>query len=454
MSRPNLLVIHTDQQSLWTVSAYGEESLVSTPNIDRLAREGALCTQFFTNSAVCTPSRGCLLTGRYPHDHGAYTNNVPLNADEVTFAEVCRRAGYETAYAGKWHLDGHRRPGWVHPARGMGFTDTTTMFNRGHWKQILEQPGIEDPTVFPYGVIGDETSFTTDWLKDKTLDFLRRERQGPFCFMVSIPDPHTPFTVRAPYDTLFAPEDMPVPESFSNADLPSWAAAAQARGPYALDNPEREAVLRRNKAQYCGQVKLIDDCVGALLEELEAQGTLDDTVVVFTTDHGEYMGEHGLLGKNHMYEGAYRIPLVIRYPRRIAAGTRVDVLWSTVDFQPTLLRLMGLAPCGREGGRDASALLTGASVPWEDEVQLHHCSHRLAGVVTPEWSLALAENGEARLFDRQADPHQLRDLSTSAAHEGLRRELTACVARHHAAVASPSAAWLSEGGGVSPGSRH
>ena len=111
--RPNLLVIHTDQQNCWTLSAYGG-TLVDTPNIGRLGQEGAIFRSFFTNSAVCTPSRGCLVTGRYPHAHGAYTNNIPLNRDEVTFAQVLLRDGYDTGYAGKWHLDGDRRPGWVH----------------------------------------------------------------------------------------------------------------------------------------------------------------------------------------------------------------------------------------------------------------------------------------------------------------------------------------------------
>ena len=120
--RPNLLVIHTDQQSCWSLGAYGG-TLVQTPHIDRLAADGVTCTGFFAHSAVCTPSRGCFVTGRYPHAHGAWRNNLPLNRDEITFAEQLRRHGWHTGYAGKWHLDGDRRPGWVHPERSMGFTE-------------------------------------------------------------------------------------------------------------------------------------------------------------------------------------------------------------------------------------------------------------------------------------------------------------------------------------------
>ena len=171
-SRPNLLVIHTDQQSCWSLSAYGG-TLVSTPNIDSLATEGVILDSFFTNVAVCTPSRGCFVTGRYEHAHGAYRNNIPLGRDEITFAQVLRDAGYDTGYAGKWHLDGTPRPGWVHPERSMGFADARFMFNRGHWKKISDPPMNDmEPVVHPYREIGDDRSYPTDWLTDRAIDFV------------------------------------------------------------------------------------------------------------------------------------------------------------------------------------------------------------------------------------------------------------------------------------------
>lgn len=122
MDKPNLLIIHTDQQSTWSIGAYGG-TVATTPHTDRLAREGALFTQFFTNSAICTPSRGCFVTGRYPHAHGAYANNLSVNRDEISFAQVLRCSGYATGYAGKWHLNGICRRGWMHEERSMGFSD-------------------------------------------------------------------------------------------------------------------------------------------------------------------------------------------------------------------------------------------------------------------------------------------------------------------------------------------
>ncbi len=444
MADPNLLIIHTDQQSWWTIGAYGGE-IVETPNIDSLARDGALFTDFFTNTAVCTPSRGCFLTGRYPHCHGAYQNNLPLNRDEVTLAHVLREAGYETGYAGKWHLDGTPRPGWVHPARSMGFEDCRYMFNRGHWKKIREMPMRDtQPMVFPYDVIGDEETYTTDWLTSKAAEFLGQDRARPFFYMLSIPDPHGPEWVRPPYDERFRPEDMPLPDTFAQENLPDWAEEARRNGQFPLEDPEREDRLRRKMALYFGEVALIDDCVGRLLECLEEKGMLGDTIVVFTTDHGEYMGEHGLNAKNQLYETAHRIPLLIRWPQRIAPGTVVERISSTVDFQPSLLGLMGFEPCGREQGADVSAAITGDPCDCTEEAHIHHSSLERAGILTPEYQLAYVKDRDAVLFDRVNDPEQVRNLYRLADYDGVVRELTERIVRHHERVKSPARRWLAD----------
>ena len=444
MSQPNLLIIHTDQQSSWTLSAYGG-TLIETPNIDRIGREGAIFTSFFTNSAICTPSRGCFVTGRYPHSHGAYTNNIPLNRDEITFARALLDAGYDTGYAGKWHLDGTPRPGWVHPERAMGFADARFMFNRGHFQKIEDSPMKDmQPVVHPYGVIGDEKTYTTDWLTDKTIDFLSRPRANPFCYMVSIPDPHDPCEVRAPYDTLLCAEDMPLPPTFSQEALPAWADATRARGRYPLDDAQRAEKLRRRKALYFGEAKLIDDSVGRIIDCLEGRGILDDTIVVFTTDHGDYMGEHGLSEKNHLYETAYRIPLLVRWPEKIAPGTRADRIFSTVDFQPTILSLMGVGPCGREQGRDGSALLTGRPIEWVDEAFIHHSSLERAGIFTPEFELAYVKDDEAILFDRLNDGDQVHNLYGDGDHLETVRRLRGRIVQHHRDVNSPATEWLEQ----------
>ena len=437
---PNLLIIHTDQQSCWTIGAYGG-TLIPTPHIDRLAREGALFENFMATSAVCTPSRGCFLTGRYPHSHGAYRNNVPLNRDEITLARLLKRRGYATGYAGKWHLDGEPKPGWVDAERSMGFDDCRFMFNRGHWKKIVDQRDGH-PEVHKYKVIGDEKSYTTDWLCGKTIDFIKEKRKKPFFYMVSIPDPHTPFTVRVPYDTRFDPDDMPVPATFFQTDLPAWIGKGRKEVVAKEKRRKQEAQLRRKKAQYCGEVQCIDDGVGRILDALEETGQLDSTVIVFSTDHGEYMGEHGLFGKNNLYETAYRIPLLVRWPGRVRRGTRIRNLLGSVDFQPTLLGLLGMPASGREQGRDGAHLILGREGEWVDEAFIHHSSHKRAGIFTPQWELAYVEGSEHILFDRVNDPDQVNNLFDDPAHGDTVRELFERVVSHNREVEAPARAWL------------
>jgi arylsulfatase A-like enzyme len=441
LQQPNVLIIHTDQQNTWTLGAYGGR-LLETPHIDSIGHQGVRFDNFFTNSAVCTPSRGCLLTGRYPHAHGAYCNNTPLNRDEITLAHKLSEQGYHTAYIGKWHLDGHLRPGWVHPDRSMGFADCRFMFNRGHWKKI-EDLRMHDaqPVVHPYGVVGDEETFATDWLVTKAIEFIR-ETPGPFCCMLSIPDPHPPFTVRPPYDTMYHPEGMPVPGTFSQYDLPAWARTAREKGPYRMDRKDREEVLRHNMALYCGMVKCIDDNVGRILDSLRSTGTLDCTIVVFSTDHGEYLGEHGLNGKNQLYETVYRLPLLMRWPAAIAPGTVVSDLVAMVDVYPTLLGLLGLEANPAVQGRDASPLVRGERIPWENEVFIHHSSLGRAGIFTSEYGLGLVKGGEHVLFDRARDPEQAHNLYHTPAYRAVVDELVQRVVSHHGETHSPAAGWL------------
>lgn len=444
--KPNLLIIHTDQQSTWTLGCYGGK-VVETPHLDQLAKNGALLKNFFTNSAVCTPSRGCFLTGRYPTSHGAYTNNIPLNRDEVTFAEVLKQQGYRTGYVGKWHLDGDPRPGWVHPERGMGFEDNRYMYNRGHWKKI-EDFGMnkkDQPVVHPYDVIGDEETYATDYLTNKTLDFLNSEDERPFCHMLSLPDPHSPVEVRSPYDTMYKPEDMPLPTTFNQTDLPDWALDSQkGSSQFGLHVENREEVLKKWLALYYGEVKLIDDSVGRLVDALKASGKLDNTIIVFTSDHGEYAGEHGMQHKNCIYETAYRIPMIVHWPKGISPDTQVEEVMSTVDFQPTLLSLMGFSPSGREEGRDGSSLVLGEREDWDNTAHLHHNTHTIAGIFTDQYELALRQKGEDVLFDRINDPDQIVNLFNSPEHQSTVAELSKLVYEHQNSLETPAVNWLKE----------
>ena len=431
---PNLLIIHTDQLSSWAISAYAEQLtstpnygkiLVETPNIDSLAKQGAILYNFFTNSAVCTPSRGSLVSGCYPHVHGAYRNNIEINRDEITIARILQSNGYETGYAGKWHLDGTPKPGWVKSDRSMGFADCRFMFNRGHWKKIVEQPQ-GNPEVSPYKVVGDEETYTTDWLADKTIEFVETPRTKPFFYMVSFPDPHTPFTVREPYMNMYDPEEMTVPNTFEEL-----SAGGKARN-----------ALKVKKARYCGLVKCIDDNVGRILTSLRGKNILDDTIIVFTTDHGEYMGEHGLYAKNQWYRTAYQLPFLVRWPEKIAAGMVVEQFVTNIDVQQTLLGLIGIEPSGREQGRDASPLLRGEKIEWKNEAMIHHSSLESAGIFTPRYELVLKANGRHVFFDRINDPEQTKNLSDDLDCREIMLSLASRIVEHNVEVNSPAVSWL------------
>lgn len=457
--KPNVLLIYSDEHSHWTLGAYGGK-IIGTPNIDSIGHDGAIFNNFFVNSAVCTPSRGCLMTGRYPHQHGAYTNNIELSRDQVTIAELFRRAGYETGMAGKWHLDGLPKPGWMTVERSMGFDDCQWMYNRGHWKRIAERPtgwpenrskarfGREvaepaEPDGMPdidYNVDG-EGEFFTDWIADKCIEFVERSRDNPFFYYLSIPDPHTPYTVGPPYDTMFNAEAMEPPSTLFEQDLPDWADAAREsrvsaeRVKDAYD-PKRVEIFKNRMAQYCGMIRCIDDNVGRILAALRDSGQLDNTIVLFTSDHGNYMGEHGLYNKNQLYETAHHVAMLARYPEKIDAGTVVDDVVASVDLLPTVCRLAGIETSGREEGNDMFDGSPG------NRAWIHHSSLERAGVFTPDWEFALVKDADGILFDRTNDPDQINNLFEDPEHAETVNRLRTEVVEHFKAVEGPETSWL------------
>ena len=433
LTRPaNLLVIMADQQSCWTLGAYGSingerQNVIGTPHIDGLARDGAKITQYFTNSPLCTPSRGCAMTGRYPFSHGAYDNDVPLNSGEITLAHCLAALDYQTGYAGKWHLAGTASPGWA-PAAKMGFTDNRFMFNRGHWKKIVSRSS-GPPKTFPYSEIGTGPTYTTNWITDRAIEFVTAHKDDPFFYMVSFPDPHPPYTVQSSYADDYREGSMLIPSTFK---------------PDPVNGVRSAAELRSLKAQYCGEVKCIDDNVGRLLSALERLGLTNNTMVVFIADHGDYMGEHGRLGKDHYYEAAIRIPCLIKFPGKVRAGHVVNELVSSVDLMPTLLGLLGAPKSGREQGRDASRLLLGASTAWNNQVFIHDPHNDYAAVFTPEVELVLQRRGGHVLFDRLRDPLQQANLYSDARFVTTIRTLGQAIVAQHAAQATPAYAWLKD----------
>jgi len=435
----NLLILHTDQQSQWTVGAYGMDELrgpLTTPNLDALAEDGILFTNFFTNSGVCSPSRALMMTGCYATRNGVYSNNMVMS-DIPTLATQLNDAGYTTGYAGKWHLSGTAKPGWE--PDGYGWTDNRYMFNRGHYKKITDLDG-ENPKAYPYKVIGDEKSFTTDWLTNKTLEFIRAKQNERFAYMVSYPDPHQPWEVREPYNSMYAPSDMSIPESFSQRIDPQTGWHADI---VKTHKNLSQAKLQRIKSMYSGSVNLLDYNMGRIIDELKELDLYDKTLIVFTTDHGEYMGEHGMLYKNNFYETAYRLPFILRIPDGEKEIVN-DHIFSMVDFMPGILNLLGIEPNEEVQGQDFSSLLTEESTEWTEEAHVHHATHKGAGIFTPDYYLLLHRSGEHLLFNRVSDPYELYNLYGDPDFQSIVKEMTERIMEHHKLYDTPEWKWLSK----------
>ena len=435
---PNLLIIQTDEHNFRTLSCYrqtlsdkqaliwGPEAVLQTPNIDWLAENGALCTSFYATSPVCSPSRAAMVSGKYPHHTGVPKNDLPMLDDIVTFAEILRQQGYVTGYAGKWHLDGTGKPQWA-PERKFGFEDNRYMFNRGHWKVLKEDdngPGVAclnqkgEPSYCLDGA--DEASYTTDFLVNRTIDFIQEHSEEPFCYMLAIPDPHGPNTVRAPYDEMYTGLNFEIPATakVSLENLPSWS------------NKNDKPLSQQAYARYFGMVKCIDDNVGRILQTLRETGQLDNTLIVFTSDHGDLLGEHGRHNKGVPLEASAKVAFILHYPPKVQPGTRVDAALSFVDFLPSVLSLLDVPTADQEEGRDAAKLFTSGQMPsdWEDVSFLRAAGQGDGWIaaVTDRYKLVYSPQKEDApwLIDLEKDPDELINFYADPAYVTIVKDLT------------------------------
>lgn len=443
---PNVLLIITDEHNFRTLGCYrallpreqaemwGPGAIVPTPHLDRIAKEGVICTRAYATSPVCSPCRAAMITGLYPHVAGVPTNNRPLARSAPTLAQRLNRAGYRTAFFGKWHLGGDGKPEWSPQVDG-GFQFKKFMFNRGHWKKfVLRDDG--SPAVGArrrgrpsYDVAGaDSKTFSTDWLTDRTIDFAtQKDTDKPFFAVVSYPDPHGPNTVRRPYDHRFDGLRFRPPRTYkSGAPTPGW-----------LGRAKRHPVFRGEQmSRYFGMVQCLDDNVGRLLGELKKTGQLNNTLVIMTSDHGDLCYEHDRLNKGNPYEGSARVPLLIRYPQRLAAGQVYKQPVGTVDLTPTILGLLQLDPQARLQGRDLSgALAMGKGVgqtqtqpvePTKPGVTFLRNSGTNANwvaAIDARYKLILSVKDDPWLFDAEQDPDELLNFYRRPGTKGVAERL-------------------------------
>jgi arylsulfatase A-like enzyme len=455
--KPNLLIIHTDEHNFRTLGCYrdqlpddqayvwGQGVRVDTPHIDSIARAGALATSFYAASPVCTPSRASFMTGLYPIATGSPRNDLPMMDDVVTFGEILRRHGYSTAYVGKWHLDGEGKPGWE-PARSFGFEDNRFMFNRGHWK-LFERTETGARIIGTYNQKTERyrydieaataETFATDFLVDRTLEIIDRDKDKgqPFCVMLSLPDPHGPNTVRAPYDSMFTHFKFENPRTMTAAlkSSPGWSPVTGKNGARSLN--------QKSMAIYFGMVKCIDDNVGKILRYLRVHGLEQNTIVVFTSDHGDLMGEHAKHNKGTPWEASAGIPFIVRYPQHIRPGKLVHTAYTTADFTPTLLGLMGVpADAYTFHGVDGSAaFLAGEAETSTDRVvYITHAAGRWVAAVDHRYKLVLSSSDRPWLFDLKKDPDELINFYGNPEYAAVGKRLKHELVRQMKAFEEPA----------------
>lgn len=445
MKRPNILFIFADQHRFCDIGCMGNDEL-HTPNLDALAREGARFLHAYSNCPVCVPARGSLLTGLHPLRHGAVANDVPIRADTPSVAHALKAAGYDTGYIGKWHLGGVPRDQFIEKERRLGF-DFWRVNNCNHDYMNYY---YDDESDARHYVAGYEPVVQTE-LALAYLDE-REKTDRPWALYLSYATPHPPY-LRMPEERAEAARAR-APKLVVRGNVTEFTDGDFVPPPghhaYPVEPGKRRwqprydslAELHENIAGAYGHIEALDTQIGRIFDRLRETGRLDDTLIIYTSDHGDLLGSHGMCDKQTFYEESAHIPFLARWPERIPAGTR-DQLLGIVDMAPTLLGFLGLALPGEIDGRDLSACLGCPTSPGPDSLYFYNLvpahnawlrRHSVWHAVTDgRYVYAVEEDGAPiALYDLARDALEEENL-VGTLHEAQRRlsaALAAEVARH------------------------
>ncbi|MBN1642921.1 MAG: sulfatase-like hydrolase/transferase [Anaerolineae bacterium] len=439
VKRPNILWICTDQQRYDTVRALGNAA-IRTPNLDRLVREGVAFTRAYCQCPICTPSRASALTGRYPSTiHVNRNGNAFFPGEVELITRRLAREGYDCGLAGKLHLsaangrvekrpdDGYRVFKWSHHPTPEPYWPTAAhayqqwLHDQGHaWDEIYGAETVPGWTPNAYSGAGVPAALhQTTWCANEAIAFMREARDGPWLMSVNPFDPHPPFDPPAEYLARMDVDAMPLP-LFQPEELESQLDFL------GIDFQTEEPVdpstydARRMVAAYYAQIELIDDQVGHMLDALEESGQRENTIVIYTSDHGEMLGDHGLLWKGcRFYEGLVHVPLILAWPGHYQAGLRCDALVELVDLAPTLLQSLGLPVPDEVQGRSLLPLLQGKGdgvhrafvrAEYHDALDRAHASH--ANMMFDGRHKLAVYHGvpTGELYDLERDPHEFVNL--------------------------------------------
>ena len=442
--QPNILFIFTDQQRADTMACYGNET-IETPNLNALADRSFVFDNAYVSAPICTPSRSTIMTGTWPHTNGCTKNNAPLDPAIPTIADLLP-ADYRTAYFGKWHLGNEviRRRGfdeWVsiEDYYRTYYADSGHLDVLSDHHRFLIESGVEPDAeskgadVFSRELaasLPEELSKAT-FLSNHASDFIRANKDQPFALYVNFLEPHPPYD--GPLNDLYDPTSIPVSPTFIKDPPPNAGDIALVRSKAsllghgmgsALEGPYDESYWRSIIARYWGNVTLMDRALGRILGALDEAGVADRTIVVFTSEHGDQMGEHNIIGKAVFYEQSIKVPLLMRVPWLTSGQTRVGGRYSHIDTVPTLLDLLGTPTPSHLQGQSRLPVLRGESsldgsdvvidwtgfavAPMDDFPELDRVQNTQHRVLISDdgWKLILSQNMRGELYDLNSDPFE------------------------------------------------
>ena len=358
-SRPNILLLMTDQQRFDTIAALGN-SIIKTPALDRLVRQGTAFTRCYTPSPVCVSARHALVTGLSPSQTGC-TDNDGVVRDDISLMQRLSEVGYQTHGVGKMHFNPPRKL-WGFESRdfseeGGGRDDYRIFLDENGYDHVEDPHGVRSEFYYlPQPSQVPARLHHTQWTADRSLDFLdRRDQTRPFFLWTSFIKPHPPFEAPTPWHRLYRAAEMEPPTRFpGDQELLTLWNRVQNRYKY-RDKGNDEMLLRTMRATYYACISFIDRQIGRILERLENDGLLDNTLILFTADHGEMLGDFGCVGKRSMLDGSVRVAMLAHLPGRFEAGARCEVPATLLDIVPTCLAAVG-APLPAADGRDLSEL--------------------------------------------------------------------------------------------------
>ncbi|QWC57518.1 sulfatase-like hydrolase/transferase [Erythrobacter sp. 3-20A1M] len=473
--RPNIIFIMSDDHAQAAISAYGSDisKLAPTPNIDRIAHNGALFENSYVVNSLCGPSRATMLTGLFSHMHGFTQNGQKFDNGMWNWVRALGQSGYDTALFGKWHLN--------YSPVGAGI---------GTWKVLDDQGKYYNPDIITPEGRSVVEGYATDIITDYSLDWLKRERdpEKPFALLVHHKAPHRNFMPAIRHLQDYLGTEFPVPTNYFDHYDGRPAAAAQEMNIYrdmyeghdlkmttevgsrelrynpwkddfarmtpeqreayfgalqpsndamnAADLDEREMALwkyQRYMSEYLGTVAAVDDSVGRLLDWLESSGLADNTIVIYTSDQGFYLGEHGWFDKRFMYEESLRTPLLMQYPGHIAAGSRVSVPVQNIDYAPTFLDYAGLPEREAIQGRSLRDVVDGTPpADWREDIYYHyyeypgfHSVRAHYGVKSKRYKLIrfYGDIDEWEFYDLATDPDEMHNRIDDPAYRAKIAEL-------------------------------